>query len=230
MAADEGLEASMASVKLQETEHVILIRVRGTVFSLDERTVGSFQSDFLNTLIDPESTFQKSEDGVYNVDANEECFSVFLHMVRYRSLPTYIVLDTSKESVLIREAGFWGIETKVQAMIKQAKRTLIPCSEVQELIRYSHVLESPKVHHNCRIDDSHGFMYCAQCQCDDRGMASDWWSFRTSRDNKILVCRMCETNILHNIPDLEWCHRCSLCTKCQSLEPGGCLGLSSLLD
>ena len=77
MAVDEGLEASMASVKLQEPEQVILIRVGGTLFLLDEKTVELFQSDFLNTLIDPESTFQKPEDGVYNVDAATK--SVFLH-------------------------------------------------------------------------------------------------------------------------------------------------------
>eukprot|EP00978_Attheya_sp_CCMP212_P014386 scaffold36555_cov51-Attheya_sp.AAC.3 len=109
MAVDEGLEASLASVnKLQEPEQVILIRVGGTLFSLDERTIELFQSDFLNTLIDPESTFQKPEDGVYKVDANGECFSVFLHMVRYGSLPACIVVDNSKESALIFRRQTFG--------------------------------------------------------------------------------------------------------------------------
>jgi hypothetical protein len=220
MAVDEGIEASMASVKLQETEEVILIRVGGTQFSLDQTTIALFQSNFLNTLLNPESAFKKPDDGVYNVDANEECFSVFLHMVRYGSLPTCMVLDNSKESVLIQEAGFWGIETKVQHMVMQAaKRTLqIPRSELNQLLQLSALVEMSKVHHNWRNDDCNGRIYCDHCS--NRDIDSRWYPRRSADQpaQKYTDCKSCNKTIYYK-PNLGWCHKCSLCTDCQSREP-----------
>lgn len=62
----EGIEANMASVKLQETEEnasqegedELLIRVGGTKFLLERATIDLFQSEFLDKLIDPETNFK----------------------------------------------------------------------------------------------------------------------------------------------------------------------------
>ena len=138
----EGIEANMASVKLQETEEnasqegedELLIRVGGTKFLLERATIDLFQSEFLDKLIDPETNFKKPEDGVYNVEANEEYFSVFLHMIRYGSLPACMLLDKENEAALLQEACFWGIEGKVREMIRETKTKLtIPRHQLDRL-------------------------------------------------------------------------------------------------
>jgi hypothetical protein len=138
----EGIQANMASVMLQETEEnasqqgegELLIRVGGTMFLLERATIDLFQSEFLDKLLDPETHFRKPEDSVYNVQADEECFSVFLHMIRYGSLPACMILDKEKESALLQEACFWGIEGKVQDKIRETKAKVeIPRHRLDQL-------------------------------------------------------------------------------------------------
>jgi hypothetical protein len=137
-----------------------------------------------------------------------------------------MVLDNSKESVLIQEAGFWGIETKVRHMMQAAKRTLqIPRSELNQLLQLSALVEKSKVHHNWRKDDGAGRILCVHCS--NRDIDSRWWghnsrSIFNQPAQKYTDCKSCKTTIYYE-PNLGWCHKCSLCTDCQTTEcPADC--------
>jgi hypothetical protein len=214
----EGIEANMASIKLQETKEnasqqgkdELLIRVGGTKFLLDRAIIDLFQSEFLDKLIDPETNFKKPEDGVYNVEANEESFSVFLHMIRYGSLPACMILDKEKESTLLQEACFWGIEGKVQEKIRETKTKLtIPRHQFDKVAYISIKLKESKVHHNFRKDDGYRVL-CTECGSRDKDDRLVVFSGSRLYTN----CRRCKKGVYYK-PDLGWCHKCSLCTECQ---------------
>jgi hypothetical protein len=212
----EEIEASVASVKLQETEEnasqqgkdEVVIRVNGTKFFLERATIDLLQSEFLDKMIDPETNFKKPEDGVYSVEANEECFSAFLHMIRYGSLPACMILDKEKESAHLQEAFFWGIEGKVREKIRETKTKLkISRRDLDNATRISIAVEKSKAHHNFREDDGCARIYCTEC-CN-RDIDS-----RYSNGDKYTRCFCCDKMVYYK-RDLGWCHKCSLCTDCQ---------------
>lgn len=200
----------------------ILLRVQATTFSLDPATIHAFQSDFLNTLIDPDTHFRKPEDGVYTVDASAEHFSALLHMIRYGSLPCNMIVDAHNQEVLLQEAVFWGMDAmKVQEKIQQAKSTWKSSREVlQDAMKLSLEIEKSKMHHNFRANDGHGGIYCLHC--GNRDMDDRWYSSSSksllllrSSHKRYADCKNCRRTVNYK-PNLGWCHKCRLCIQCQA--------------
>ena len=52
----------------------------------------SLESEFLDKLLDPESSFLKPIDGIYTVDADDECFSAFLQIETATTMTMMVTL------------------------------------------------------------------------------------------------------------------------------------------
>jgi BTB/POZ domain len=187
----------------------VLIRVGGTLFSLDQQTIDNFGSDFLTKLVDPETHFKKPSDGIYIVDACPENFAAFVHMVRYGSIPHSMVADKEKETKMIQEARFWGIEGKVLDVTGKTKaQSKVSKSILSEAVELSRSLELSKVHHYFRKNDEDERIYCALCgnrDIDGHFLHGEYYA----------ECKLCEKKIEYPT-DLDWCHKCQMCDGCQT--------------
>ena len=202
----------------QMSEYTIHLIVGGTPFLLDPDAVAKFNSSFLSTLLDPQSEFQKPQDGIFTVDADSECFSAFLHMVRYGSIPEPFN-DEGKRQLFLDQADFWCIKPRVVEAFTAAKGQR--GEEMKANIRQYRTpqqrlkdvcsrLAMSKVHHNHRYDDCNGRIYCSLCH--NRDIDSRW--YQKDGSIKYTSCKSCNRDVMYR-PDLDWCHQCSLCERCQ---------------
>jgi hypothetical protein len=108
-------------------QEVLLARVGGVLFALDQEAIRKFDSHVLTVLLDPHSPFEQPQDGIYKVDeADAESFSAFLHLARYQTIPCVFQHDTRR--MILVEADFWGIQSKVEAAFsKNKKKCLVYC-------------------------------------------------------------------------------------------------------
>mmetsp|Transcript_42257 Transcript_42257/g.82941 ORF Transcript_42257/g.82941 Transcript_42257/m.82941 type:complete len:246 (-) Transcript_42257:23-760(-) len=168
---------------------LIHILVGGVPFVLDFETVSAFGSEFLTALVDPDSHFKKPEDGVYRVDADAECFSAFLHCIRFGDIPFYAACQ-EKDKLMLSQADFWGIQERV-------KMSFPSVNHIRSLFQKASKLHTEaarsSTHHNCHSD------------CNIGGtMEVDHYTNCNKRRKGITFNRA-----------LGWCHKCSLCLNCQ---------------
>jgi hypothetical protein len=219
-----ALEGSLASLSGKEedasknAEYFIHLQVGGVRFVLDPKTIVSFSSTFLTALVDPDSEFKKPDDGIYQVDANAECFSAFLHHARYGDLP--YTDSAEKEKLMLDQADFWCIRSRINGSLLRLKQRLTEKVKLQlaEKAKLQNELFSKKVklhekllraktHHNYRHDDGHRRIYCTDC--GHRDIDS-----RYSDGDRYTECKQCD-KIIYYSPILNWCHKCGRCAECQ---------------
>lgn len=132
------------------------------------------------------------------------------------------------ENLILEQADFWGIREKVKTelLTMRAMRDQ-ELSKVRQLTELVKTAEDAKKHHNFRKDDGAGRIYCSDC--GSRDMDSRWYGtghgfgrcyeckqVRKSEE-KYIDCKGCQKTVFYK-KDLGWCHKCSLCSACQSTE------------
>jgi hypothetical protein len=68
-------------------DRVHQLKVGGKRFTVDSEDVEKLGSNFLTTLVDPESSFAQPEDGIFLIQADAACFSALLYLSRFGSSP-----------------------------------------------------------------------------------------------------------------------------------------------
>ena len=84
------------------------LNVGGVEFIIDDKFVNAFESERLNNLLEDEI----QSDGIYEIDADPACFSSFLHLIRFGSLPQY--KGNEEEMELLSQAEFWGVRPMIE--------------------------------------------------------------------------------------------------------------------
>lgn len=88
----------------------VLIRVGGVVFCLDPTTIERLNSEPLVNLLNS----GRPSDGIYEAkERDAECFSAFLHMARFGSIPMNLISKEDKKKRLMKEANYWGVRKLV---------------------------------------------------------------------------------------------------------------------
>jgi hypothetical protein len=194
-------------------------------FALTDEDVEKLNSPFLSALLDASTPFSKPDDGIYQIDADAQCFAAFLVLAQYG---TWTRVDDDRDFCL-QQADFWGIREKIieQICIVDHNKTLLK-KAVATVCSLREKLDQAKRHHNSRRHDKQGkvccvdcglrvvgslielvgAMPCPDCQCRTRCRKT------MSRDRK---CRGCGQNVPYQ-PDLGLCHKCDTCTTCQTSE------------
>jgi len=215
----EGDQASTAGNAKEKTgmkKITSSLNVGGSLFCVDQKDVDSLQSDFLSALLNPDSDFSKPPDGVYTIlERDAASFSAILHFSRFGGLPSFY--DQEKVAKLLVEADFWGIKERIQKALSIEKQTCanrIECVVGRRCVvdrrqQISDELYSAKRHHNFRDHDFRGRVYCFDC--GNRDMDS-----RFREGDRYTSCDRCQKEIRFK-PDLDWCHKCKMCTSCQNL-------------
>ena len=136
-----------AAAKQHSTE--VRIRVGGVSFLLDQETLQKLNSEYWNKKIamnqtsdtaagglakSPPSVQQQQQDSPRRAatvnedvfvavmdDADAECFSALVHMVRYGTLPTSIFNHEQRELLLFQADAIWGIRAQVEAALEKAR-------------------------------------------------------------------------------------------------------------
>jgi len=119
----------------------VRIKVGGVGFLLDQATIQLFNSEYLNKKInvttqqaktDAKATGKQNDTSVSDADADSfvavfddadaECFSAFLHMIRYDSLPCKSIFSFEKRDMLLFQAEeIWGIREQVETALDKAR-------------------------------------------------------------------------------------------------------------
>jgi hypothetical protein len=203
------------------TGKIFHLAVRGKAWVLDEQTVDKMNSDFMRRLLDPDSGFAIPADHIYRVDADPECFACILHLVRFGILPS----NSGGYQQLMTEAGFWGVVDVVQNAIEgaAAERGRLLQQKLRSnrwhfdvAVQNAMSAAAKKLHHNRREDDGHGRVYCTDCgnrDIDSRFYAAGGLFSKFA--SNYTTCKNCKKMVLYD-PQLNWCHKCSLCKKCQA--------------
>lgn len=114
------------------------IRVGGVIFVLDHDTLQRLNSEYLNQrlmLKDADDgnitvaaqgglrkTFSQEDATGVVIEADPECFSAFLHMARFGTLPTSI-FNREKRTLLLHQAeNIWGIRSQVEEALEKARK------------------------------------------------------------------------------------------------------------
>jgi BTB/POZ domain len=213
----------MSTLLVVNEETVFHLEIGGKIFVLDADDIKTFQSDFLSTLVSENSPFRKPDNGMYVVDANAQWFSAFLHLTRFNTFPVeYNYIKNISDEYLsnaLSEADFWGIKDRVSREIATLSNMMGDIRneahreghrqgtshgiEIRDLKQ--NVRESGK-HHNYRRNDCNGRVYCTECSHRDLDGA-----------NKYATCTKCHSQFYYKV-DLNWCHKCKLCQRCQAYE------------
>lgn len=182
------------------------LKVGGTRFVVTSGDVEKLGSPFLTTLLDPESAFAKPEDGIFVIEADAACFSAFLHMRRFGSLPNLSVAI----NIILEQADFWGIRKEVASQINLLR------GKYWELTQNILLHEEAKKHHNIfKIDYSCGRSHCTDC---DKGIRL----YQYTNDCVYVECSKCKNIVKFNKrmgygKYFGWCHKCELCINCQGV-------------
>lgn len=199
--------------------------VGGVPFILDDATVQAFGSDFLENLLDPNSAFRRPLDRTFKVQADPQFFSAYLHYVRFGAFS-----DSVDHAMMREQADFWGVkqqlcqicdEKKERAELKAVAALKSNEYLLNRAVRKSINAEEAKKHHNYRDHDGHGRIYCGTGSCTSRDIDNRWYVGGHSDDRgkkKYTTCARCKKDVIFNLPNLGWCHKCSLCSSCQSGE------------
>ena len=272
-----------AAVKASSTE--VRLRVAGVPFLLDQETLQKMNSEYLNKTIastvnsettgslakSPPSVQQQqqqlsprrttvNEDALVTIidDADAECFSALVHMVRFGTLPTSIFSYEKRELLLFQADVIWGIRDQVEAALEKAREDFRYSCDYPSAISacimnnpmmapvqgayavptvasyrlgaeasvgsgYSSYASSVPAgetalclggpHHNFRRDDGSRRVFCSSCGHRD----IDW---RYNIGDFYSNCMKCNKEINYK-PLLGWCHKCCMCTDCQTSECPG---------
>ena len=198
-------------------------------------------------------------------DADGECFSALVHMVRFGTLPTSIFSYEKREQLLYQAGAIWGLRDKVEAALENARAEFrYSCDYLNAIQRcilsypmstimtrmppgtmyvpspdphypqmcvaassagssYSSYVSSVPSgetalclggpHHNFRRDDGSRRVFCSSCGHRD----IDW---RYNVGDYYSNCMKCNKEICYK-PLLGWCHKCRMCTECQTSECPG---------
>jgi hypothetical protein len=119
-------------------------------FALTDEDVKKFDSPFLSALLNASTPFSKPDDGIYQIDADAQCFASVLALAQYG---TWTRIDDDRDFCL-QQADFWGIREKIKAQICTVGRnkTLLQ-QAVATVCRLQGELDQAKRHHNVRRHD-----------------------------------------------------------------------------
>jgi phage FluMu protein Com len=197
------------------TKPVIRLSVGDVRFLLEETDIDRMGSEFLNSLTDPDSPFERPQ--VYAVQADPEAFSSFLHLARFGKLPVRPGLDRSMRDQLLEHADFWGIADRVSAALDAHKDDRMNMVRHVSIVKNHRVtlhlnrFADARVHHNHRRDDGHGRIYCNIC--GNRDFDKRWYRSDDAKQ-PYTKCKHCNKVVFY-APALDWCHKCNRCKKCQ---------------
>lgn len=116
----------------QNGDAEVRVRVAGLSFLLDLDTVHKLNSELLNrsTLLKSSPSLQEQGSPWKNIpdeenmvvldDADAECFSAFVHMARFGTLPTSI-FSKEKRDLLLQQSDVWGIRVQVEEALAKAR-------------------------------------------------------------------------------------------------------------
>lgn len=170
-------------------DRVYQLKVGGKRFTVDSEDVEKLGSNFLSTLVDPESSFARPEDGIFVIEADAACFSAFLHLSRFGLLRKLSVAG----KIVLEQTGFWGIREEVAGQLHMIRKKQLELTKVIQLH------ERAKGHHNFNRHGSSERICCTDC-----GLGN----------TMKYVCIKCNRVIVYK-KDLGWCHKCELCIDCQ---------------
>lgn len=193
---------------------VTTLVVGGTAFVVTDGEILDFGSEFLSTLTD-----FRDKEGIYYIDrADPECFSAFLHMSIYGSLPVSMV--KSKEDLLVEQSKFWCIEEKVQEILKMEREEVCNAAELAEakktIIYMKIEMGNYKCNHKKKVARAYhrwdGRRYCSCCGVHFNA----WWRpiYHIKRVLDIPHCKWCK-DVARGRSDYD-CDGCYRCRKCQT--------------
>lgn len=278
------------STPAKPTSTEVRLRVGGLPFVLDQETLQKFNSEYLTKMIasttntETTGSLAKSPPSVQQQqqqlsprrvtnndeapvtiidDADAECFSALVHMVRFGTLPTSIFSYEKREFLLNQAGAIWGLRDQVEAALEKARADFrvsvdypsaiqrcimnYPMSNMMVPMQNSMYAPSPDPryplmcapasvgssyssyvssvpsgemalclggpHHNFRRDDGSRRVFCSSCGHRD----IDW---RYNLGDYYSNCMKCDKEICYK-PLLGWCHKCRMCSECQTSECPG---------
>lgn len=98
-----------------EESQLVVVRVGGIPFCLDGTTIDRMDSKLLSNVVNRErGVTERPRNEVYEVRGRDaECFSAFVHMARFGSIPMNLISIEAKKKCLMREANSWGVRSLV---------------------------------------------------------------------------------------------------------------------
>lgn len=115
-------------------------------FMVDDAFVHAFESERLTNLLE----LGIPKDGIYRVDADPACFSSFLHLIRFGSLPQ--CKSNEEEMMLLAEADFWGVRPRIEKELvgHSSSSSCSPKSKCNKTMRESgDDIPCPRAFKNC---------------------------------------------------------------------------------
>lgn len=264
----ENATPTMSPVLKQSTPEM-RIRVGGVTFILDQDTLQKLNSQFLYQRLgmkDPDGspksslyiqgglckTSSQDDAGVAVVDeANAECFSSFLHMARFGTLPTSVFSKNKRELLLHQADTIWGIRAQVEEALDKARKDFCKCCNVADAVNKCLMMDD-SMPPNDRQRDFHpvsippskksGSSYsCVPAGASAVSLCGPHHNFRRDDGSRRVFCSSCGhrdidwryhvgdfysncqtcQKEIHYKPDLGWCHKCRQCTDCQTTECPG---------
>jgi hypothetical protein len=82
-------------------------------FALTDDDVEKLDSPFLSALLNASTPFSKPDDGIYQIDADAQCFASFLVLAQYGR---WMMIHDDRDFCL-QQADFWGIREKIKSQI-----------------------------------------------------------------------------------------------------------------
>ncbi|CAB9526212.1 expressed unknown protein [Seminavis robusta] len=139
----------------------VRVRVGGVLFVLDMDTLQQLNSEYLNRRVvfkdsDAAPSIQEYHQGsprklaqddaslaaVVVEEGDAECFSSFLHMARFGTLPTSIFVPEKRDLLLNQADAIWGIRPQVEAALEKARNEFRQCCNCADAI-YRCMMMSP---------------------------------------------------------------------------------------
>ena len=219
-ASQIGSEEVEEYLAIENNNDNIHLKVGGLWFILDPKTALEFRSNVLISLIGDAFNSQKEYTGrpitVVVDEADHECFTYFVQMARYGTLPISVLTSQEKLNKLIEQAIFWDIPTEaVTSILSIAKGEVLALfMHFEGILLKEQVAQSESLshqwHHNYRRDDGGDVYfgtYCTQCEYSERKVVF-------LDGEKYSECVRCQQEILYKA-HLGWCHKCHCCVNCQ---------------